>query len=337
MGPGPVHAGGTSMQRLAGMLFAASLVFCTLASAQIYKWKDAEGRIHYGSQAPPGVDAVEVSGSLEEKVSVYNTAPGAKPPATDAVADEPGAKQPASPVVIEIKLVEYELSRADERKIREEIQLIYRRYVEWLGWSPQPRHPVKVTIFGTVNAWNAVPKAMEQGREHQSHYDPRRREVLMHGDRFTDDTIGILRHEVSHAILHMELGNTPQWINEGIAEVFRSSGAVRGRLTVTPNPTWAEILKHKLREGSLEPWEKYIDIPFAEWRGESRRVEMSYYMIAWSMMGYLLSTPQGTKCLRDLTTEARKVGFRTLSKSFEKHCGSVATLDTGWRRWIERL
>jgi hypothetical protein len=325
------------MKPLAALLGLAVLALSAGANAQVYKWTDKQGRVHYSDTAPKGVESEEVSGRLRDAVSTYTPSPqdtAARPKR----AYLPGTPEPETPtpVVVEIIPVEFELSRADEKTIREEVEHMYRTYVELLGWSPRPRRPVKIRIFGRLAAWDAYPKTIEPALAHRSHYDPRTNEVVMHGTRFNVDAIEVLRHEVSHSIFHMEIGYAPQWIDEGLAEVFSTSGAGGGSSSVSPNRAGIEIAKMKLREGSLEPWARYVDIPFGQWRGESRVVELGYYRVASSMMSFLLSSRGGTQCLRDVLAQARKTGFGVLSKTYERHCGDLTALDGDWRKWAVR-
>jgi hypothetical protein len=48
------------MKRL--IVLATALAFSAGAAAQLYKWKDANGRIRYGDTPPPGVDATTIRG-----------------------------------------------------------------------------------------------------------------------------------------------------------------------------------------------------------------------------------------------------------------------------------
>jgi hypothetical protein len=48
------------MKRLVAL--AAALAFSAGAAAQMYKWKDANGRTRYGDTPPPGVDATPMRG-----------------------------------------------------------------------------------------------------------------------------------------------------------------------------------------------------------------------------------------------------------------------------------
>ncbi len=73
------------MRLLAPAVFAfTAFAFATLAGAQVYKWKDANGTTHYSDVPPP-------AGSKYDKVSVSSnvTTPVTAAPATAATAATP--------------------------------------------------------------------------------------------------------------------------------------------------------------------------------------------------------------------------------------------------------
>ena len=61
------------------LVLAAALAFSAGASAQLYKWKDANGRTRYGDTPPPGAAATQIRGP---------SAIPAPPPAADAKDDK---------------------------------------------------------------------------------------------------------------------------------------------------------------------------------------------------------------------------------------------------------
>ncbi len=69
------------------LLFAALVVWSTVASAVVYKWLDADGHVHYGDQPPDGVRA--------EVVELLGTHAGAVPAAPPSTAARTAA-QPAA-------------------------------------------------------------------------------------------------------------------------------------------------------------------------------------------------------------------------------------------------
>ena len=70
------------MRKLIPLLLAA--LFAAAAHAQVYRWTDANGRVHYGERAPPGAKARPV----ESRISTYTG-----PPIIDRVA---AAAKPAA-------------------------------------------------------------------------------------------------------------------------------------------------------------------------------------------------------------------------------------------------
>lgn len=316
------------MIRIACLSGLVALLMCPDADAQVYKWTDKQGRVHYSDTKPEGVESEEVSERLRDAVSTYSSGPVTYSPAVSE-----STYVAAAPVVVELFPVEMELTRANEAQIREEVERIYRSYVNVLGWSPRPRKPVKIRIFGKLSAWDAFPKSTEHVEGHRSRFDPGKNEVVMHARRFEIPMMEVLRHEVSHAIFHMEIGAAPRWLNEGLAEMF-SPGAPRNGAKPPANRAGVEIAKLKLREGSLEPWARYSDVPFYQWG--MGRVELGNYRVAAAMVSYLLASDRGTRCLREVLAQARKSGFGLASKTFERHCGNLNDLDTDWRKWVQR-
>jgi hypothetical protein len=80
------------MKRL--LLFAALIAWSGLASAVVYKWVDADGKVHYGDRPPDGVHAqvVEMLGTHEPRAA-------AAPPSASAAAAKPADAQANAPKV----------------------------------------------------------------------------------------------------------------------------------------------------------------------------------------------------------------------------------------------
>ena len=61
---------------------------------------------------------------------------------------------------------------------------------------------------------------------------PRRVVYTFHNDRLDED----LRHEATHALLHVAVGDLPLWLDEGLAEYFEGPGRPPGRQPRAPRP-----------------------------------------------------------------------------------------------------
>jgi uncharacterized protein DUF4124 len=86
------------MKRL--LLCAALIAWSGLASAVVYKWVDADGKVHYGDRPPDGVHAqvVEMLGTHEPRAAAAPpSAPtAAKPADTQANAPKVSAEEAAA-------------------------------------------------------------------------------------------------------------------------------------------------------------------------------------------------------------------------------------------------
>ncbi|MFI4890138.1 MAG: DUF4124 domain-containing protein [Steroidobacterales bacterium] len=78
------------------VMFAALIIWSTVASAVVYKWIDADGHVHYGDQPPDGVKAeiVELLGTgTHSGVPAAHPALAARAAPQAAAAAAAGAKE----------------------------------------------------------------------------------------------------------------------------------------------------------------------------------------------------------------------------------------------------
>jgi hypothetical protein len=83
------------MKRL--LLFAALIAWSGMASAVVYKWIDAQGKLQYGDRPPDGVHAEVVELLVAHAAATRTTAPtpSAAAPASRVPADKPSPRDAA--------------------------------------------------------------------------------------------------------------------------------------------------------------------------------------------------------------------------------------------------
>ncbi len=302
--------------------------------AEIYRWVDANGKVHFSEQAPVAQRAEEITERLDKIGNFLEFAE-----VVDVGRYNPPADYKASDVEVKIELVDYQLGSGEYRKIRDTVSGIYEAYSRWFGWPRKPDRPVVIKIFGKFDAFEQYQKEENNGHSTtRSHYSATRREVVMLGTEFKGATLGVLFHEASHAVLAMKFKSAPNWINEGLAECFESIVVNRKKIRLRRNPTWLEKVKHKLREGSLQPIEQYLGISNKQWRESSLRVENAHYMVAWSIMSSLLSSQQGIDTLRSVLSNMQSKGWwregQLVVIFADAYPGGIKKLDRDWRDWI---
>jgi len=323
------------------LVVATLLVFLMapplVMAGEIYKWTDDNGVTHFGAKAPVDKPSVEISEELKKASNIVEFRE-----VKEIEYYRPSANEIPISVEVDVRLVDYTLSEESHALIQRQVKEIYRVYVELFGWPHQAIRPIVIKLFGNYQAFEAYQVANADGHvTSRSHYSPRRREVVMKGTEFTDATLGVLFHEVSHAIIHMGLRGTPTWINEGLAETFEYSQVKKGKISFGYNMAWVEIMQHKLQEGSLRPMSEYLAITNKQWRAESARVERSYYMIAWSMMMFMMTNDDAFKTLSAVINSGRQTPWwrgASLPERFSaNYPGGLDKLDARWRKWLRTL
>jgi hypothetical protein len=101
------------------LLCAVLMAWSTLASAVVYKWVDAQGKIQYGDRPPDGVHAEVVEG-----LGAHNSRPNTSPPPS-STANGPAASVPSETK----KAVASDVSATREKQCTE-AQERYKKLIE---------------------------------------------------------------------------------------------------------------------------------------------------------------------------------------------------------------
>lgn len=102
------------MKRL--LVLIAALAFSAGAAAQLYKWKDQDGRTRYGDTPPPGVDATRMRGASG----------GTPPPAPEPKKADGKSDKPISPEAA-FRKRQQEREAADDKAAKERAQAEQKR------------------------------------------------------------------------------------------------------------------------------------------------------------------------------------------------------------------
>ncbi len=101
------------------LLCAVLMAWSTLASAVVYKWVDAQGKVQYGDRPPDGVHAEVVEG-----LGTHNSRPNTSP------APAPASNGPAAPVTPDTKKAVANDVSATREKQCTEAQERYKKLIE---------------------------------------------------------------------------------------------------------------------------------------------------------------------------------------------------------------
>jgi Domain of unknown function (DUF4124) len=116
------------MKRL--VLFAVMIAWSSLASAVVYKWVDAQGKLQYGDRPPDGVHAEVVEMLGTHAATARNaTTPAPSTPATRAAANAPAGANNSAKETDEKKAVDQDVAQTRDKQCTE-AQDRYKRLIE---------------------------------------------------------------------------------------------------------------------------------------------------------------------------------------------------------------
>lgn len=236
--------------------------------AVVHRWRDADGVLHYSSDAPPG-DASD-SARIEAGVP-----PGATITVQGLDTELPplalGQLQGDAAAVI--ALLRSELGIVLDRTIRIDA--------------------VVVADGGTFDRLRgeAAPRLAAIG----GFYNPQDRRLVVRRQARDAATRTVLRHEAVHAILHETVGPLPIWLNEGLAEYFEKLQP--DAHSVATAPEWTELLRGFDLAERVDLLDNALSADHVRFHGAD--VE-AMYASSWALTSHLMRDAPGRRLLREL-------------------------------------
>ncbi len=139
-------------------------------------------------------------------------------------------------------------------------------------------------------------------------------------------------HEISHLLTVTQAGPAPYWLAEGLAEFHEMLRVEGSRVEVLPNDRHLQ----RLARTDLPALAEVLAAPPQNWQ---QRDSQAYYSVAWSLVYFLMSSPEGRGAL----------GF-TLQQASTHSCGpyrardfldyawpgGMVALEQSWGAWLDQ-
>lgn len=273
--------------------------------ATIHRWVDAAGVTHYSDTAP-------TAAVTNHRVIEVHGLP---------------------PVKVEASGYDVNLPPDLERRAVVDTLAVQRVFHEALGIDGPPGMALKIVFVGNADTYGKLigepALAASAGA-----YVPPKHTIYVRMQRDDELAFSILRHEITHALIHEWVGNLPVPINEGLAEYFRRyrvagmGGAIdfaadRSALAAAaPSGDGSEALVELL---SLTGSDFYAS-------DRDRRYERAYALVA-----LLLSNPEGATALHDVLARQKAdpcVPVKAEAILEARYPGGLAGLAVDWGRFL---
>ena len=286
------------------------LLLSTQAQAEVYQWRDAQGRLHFGDTPP------------ENQRS--------QPLHTASVTARSG--------LVQFQRQDFSLSAAAEQRVREGLDTMLSLYTGTLGRDVRGDIVVNLNLISgrsEFHHWIRERTGDTTSSGIAGVYITRTREVAVWDWATEEQIVGTILHESSHVILAQLAPRAPSWIHEGMAQYVQMLQRENDAIVIRPHPA-AERIRSWTRNGELVSLRTYLNLPEPQWRKMAHNQDAMPYSVAWAMVYFMMSSPVGQQTLRRLLHDLEKSGQWPTAEAFDtRYPGGLIRMDYDFFRWAQ--
>ncbi len=292
-------------------LIAAAAMPC---QAEIYQWRDANGKLHFGNRPPGEAPAEQIT-------------PRVQSPGTQ------GLK-------IEIRHQEFTLDNGLHEQTLTAIKHIYERYRRDLGLDLRGTAEVNLYLFseqGRFVEWMEA-RGAKGNPNYAGVFLPATNEVAVWRWSASDERVAqTILHESSHVLLFQLSPASPVWLHEGLAQYFQTLKVLpNGQAVVTALPDAEARIQTWIDNQQLITLRQYLSLDDQAWRKMAHQLNAIPYTVAWGTTAFLMSKPVGRSTLRQLLQDLEKTDRRpTLQRINHLYPGGLSRMEYDFFRWAQ--
>jgi len=292
------------------LLLLSLTLFCNIASAEIYKWTDNNGRIHFGDT--PHENTANKTKDLSKQYA-----------------------QPARNFSVTVTAVNYDLPLDTERKIITAVTKTFLILNEYSNIPFKESTNISVKIFGHQKEFIAYQKKhISKVISKTGYYSPKDNQAIVWKNRNVKRMLSVITHEAFHTILWTNYKHMPNWLNEGFAEYFELINVFGTTAVIELNDYWVRTVKAAIRQDATPSLKYFINMNRTQWKELNKESHLSYAM-GWSLVYYLMSSKEGRKLIVELFKERNENPEIMMSDIIKKHYPKgITQLQIYWENWV---
>jgi hypothetical protein len=280
------------------------------AYAEVYRWVDDKGRVHFGDKRQQqGQDNAE---NLSRQYS-----------------------QPSKNFEVTVIPVNYKLPLDTKRKVISAVKKIFYVLNDYNNIPFTNNTSITIKIFGSQQEFLDYQKGTAPGAKSKTgFYSRKRNEAAVWKNKNVKSMLSVVTHEAFHTILWTNYKHTPVWLNEGFAEYFELINVFGTTAVVPPNRWWERTVQKAKLKKLLPPLAEFLDMDKKQWR-ELNKIKSLGYAMGWSLSFYLMSSQEGRGLIVDIFKAREKDKDAVISDIVNKsYAGGVAQLEINWHNWF---
>lgn len=295
------------------LLFVLLLLPLTL-QAEIYRYVDENGVVHFGDR--------KVQGQQQEEVRVRNVGSDWQRYQID-IATEGGVV----------------LTDAERERIEADVNHVYQFFDDILFFDLFRTVPVNILILPDVASYRRYLSRHIDGTVPPSYgvfIGATHQIVVYIREEDREATFRTISHETGHAVLASLARYMPAWLNEGLAEQMEMLERRDDHLVIRAHPDNTEVVNYLRQRRLLSNVEDFLAMQSQDWR--NHYVDRGYSLQAQTgeFIYFLLSTPTGRSFLTRLIHQYKR-GDRTLAAYLvdEHYVGGMRVMQDNWALWLQ--
>ncbi len=292
-------------------MFALFLIIANSSYAEIYKWVDEDGKIHFSDRKDRGVE--------QEVVNV-----------------KPGASK-WSRFDIKVKAVDVELSDEENQQIVDGVNNVYEFFDRVMSFDMYRTVPVNILIFKDSAEYQKYLIRSNRGMAVASYglYIPSEHQIAVYVRENRSLTFKTIKHEVSHAVVDTIVPYAPAWLNEGLAEQMEMLERDESGLYFERHQENRWVVAQAREQGRLTDIDQFLRLSSNKWRHSEMSGHGSLRAQSGQFLSFLLSKPTRRNFVVRLMHNFNR-GDRTLAYYLvdDNYIGGVSMLGLDWRRWL---
>lgn len=296
-------------EQIAGCGKTETLAVEDEAAPKIYRWKDANGQVHFSDKEPGAL-------ANSEQKSVHY--PQRKRYFTLKLNEEQGV-----------------LPGPMRDRIRADMRQIYGILARDMQLDHLRQVTLNIRVIEDQQAFQDYrAQVAPQVSTQSGFYTSKLNEAVVFRHPLDEQMMAVVRHEASHVIVAGLYGYSPVWFNEGLAEYFESM-QLQGQLRQMPPVAYhLSHLRQLKAQGALRDLRSYTQLTPEQWYAGPLD---DHYAQAWALVHFLLSDDQGKALLRGMMGElAQNYCWQFNSQDYieAEYPGGFAALEQAWDEWL---
>ena len=269
----------------------------------VHRWVDAKGVVHYSDQPPQGLDH-----------QAYTQV----------------AARDVQPVLVEISSLDAVLPVQVRDHATTDAVAIGRVFKDVLGIDTQGGLALRIVFAGTDTTFRKV--AGKDPVSASGIYNPAQRMIVVRTQRSHQTTLAILRHEITHALIHEWIGNLPTALNEGLAEYFEHFAASGMGGHVDPNEYARRMQRNRAASSNRNTLIRLLQMPHENFHADQRS---AHYTRSLALISTMMGEPSRRSALSAVLRAQRNTpctpvdAVNVLDRAWP---GGLADLALAWNR-----